>query len=194
MSPDQKLLCVEVSSAAEWRDWLRAHHDSQPGAWLVYFKPHTKRNCAAYGESVEEALCFGWVDNLVRKLDEDRYARRFVPRKPDSNWSASNRKRIRDLVSQGRMEPAGLALVAAAKASGHWKDHQRPAISEDMPDELRRGLDADPVASDFQASLTPKQQLHFNIWINAAARPDTRARRVAESLRLLAAGEKLGMK
>lgn len=194
MSAELKFPLVDVAGIEQWRNWLAAHHASEQGAWLVYYKPHSGKPTLKYGDSVEEALCFGWVDNLVRKLDENRYARRFVPRKPDSNWSASNRQRIRRLTEAGRMQDAGLALVAAAKRSGHWKDHQRPAVSEDMPDELATGLAEDPGARAFFESITPKQQLQFIVWINAAARPDTRARRVAESLRLLGTSHKLGMK
>jgi uncharacterized protein YdeI (YjbR/CyaY-like superfamily) len=185
---------VEVSGAAEWRAWLAANHDHAPGAWLVYFKPHTSKPCASYAESVEEALCFGWVDNLVRKLDEDRYARRFIPRRPDSNWSASNRDRVRRLVAEGRMEAPGLALVEAARRSGHWRDHQPPEVSCDPPNELLVEFDKDPKARGFYDSLTDRQRTQFITWINLAKRSTTRARRIAETMQLLRAGRKLGMK
>lgn len=113
---------LEIPDLGAWREWLRQHHDRQAGVWLVYFKPHTRRPTLSYGASVEEALCFGWVDNLIRKLDEDRYARRFTPRKPDSNWSASNCRRVERLIEAGRMTEHGLALVEAARRSGRWHD------------------------------------------------------------------------
>lgn len=184
---------LEITTLAEWHDWLQANHDRVRGVWLVYFKPASGRTGLAYGESVEEALCWGWVDNLVRRIDEGRYCRRFVPRKPDSNWSASNRKRVRALEAAGRMQPAGLALVEAARRSGHWKDHQRPAISSEMPAELAEGLREIPSARRGFDALTARQQMEYLHWINAASRPATRARRVAASLEQLAQGRPLGM-
>lgn len=120
MSPDGKLPLVDVVDLEQWRRWLRDHHAHAVGAWLVYYKTHADRSGLVYGESVEEALCWGWVDNGVRRIDEDRFARRFVPRKPDSRWSDSNRRRVQTLLEQGLMQPAGLALVEAAKRSGRW--------------------------------------------------------------------------
>ena len=186
---------VEAEDGAAWRAWLAANHDRYPrGVWLVYFKPHADRSGVDYNTSVEEALCFGWVDSLLRKLDEDRYARKFTPRKAASNWSASNRKRVRKLIAQGRMTEIGMALVDQARAAGKWKDHRPPEISQEMPKELAVVLATDEGARAFYESLTEKQAGYFVVWINAAKRPDTRARRVAESLRLLSSGQKLGMK
>ena len=116
------LTLVEVPRAEAWRAWLESHHARAAGAWLVFHKAHTGRPSPSYGEAVDEAVCFGWVDNLMRRIDDDRYARRFVPRKPDSKWSESNVQRVNRLLAEGRMAPAGLASVAEAKKRGTWPD------------------------------------------------------------------------
>ena len=99
---------LDVRSRQAWRDWLAEHHASSSEIWLVYHKKHTGVTCVDYGHSVEEALCFGWIDILVRRLDEDRYARKFTPRKPNSRWSDSNLRRYADLAERGLLEAPGL--------------------------------------------------------------------------------------
>jgi uncharacterized protein YdeI (YjbR/CyaY-like superfamily) len=195
MSNPLEMHMVYARDRAAWRAWLEENHASEPaGVWLVYYKPHSGKPTVAYDESVEEALCFGWVDSLIRKLDADRYARKFTPRKPDSSWSESNRKRVGKLVAQGLMTAAGLRLVEAAKASGRWDRDPRPDVSADPAPEFGVALQASPGAADFFDSLTAAQQRQFITWINLAKQPATRQRRVAESIELLEQGQKLGMK
>ena len=108
-----------ASNRKAWRDWLTNNHDSEKqGVWLVYYKQHVGKPTIEYNESVEEALCFGWVDILIKKLDEERIARKFTPRKEKSHWSESNRKRVAGLIEQGLMTEHGMACVEAAKKSG----------------------------------------------------------------------------
>lgn len=195
MSNPLEMHMVYARDRAAWRAWLEENHVSEPaGVWLVYFKPHTGKPAVAYDESVEEALCFGWVDSLIRKLDDDRYARKFTPRKPDSFWSESNRRRVDKLTEQGLMTAAGLRLVEAAQASGRWDQDSRPEVSGEPAPEFRAALQASPGAAGFFDSLTAAQQRQFVTWINVAKRPETRARRVVESIALLEQGKKLGMK
>lgn len=178
-----------------WRAWLEQNHASEPdGVWLVYYKPHTGKPTIGYDDSVEEALCFGWVDSLIRKLDENRYARKFTPRKEDSNWSESNRQRVERLIEQDLMTEVGLALVASAKASGRWEEDPRPQVSDRPAPEFRDALAANRAAAHFFDGLTLSQQRQFSLWINGAKKPETRARRVSESVALLEQGRKLGMK
>ena len=105
---------------AAWRAWLEANHASAPEIWLVFLKKHVAEPCVSLDEAVEEALCFGWVDSLLRRIDDRSHALRFTPRKPGSRWSASNKARVERLTREGRMAPAGLAAVAAAKERGTW--------------------------------------------------------------------------
>jgi hypothetical protein len=105
---------LDVRSRQRWRTWLRKHHTSSTGVWLVFYKDHTGVNTLSYEDSVREALCFGWIDSLIKRLDDDRYARKFTPRKPSSKWSDSNRKRWTALKTEGLLEPAGIAAVRLA--------------------------------------------------------------------------------
>jgi uncharacterized protein YdeI (YjbR/CyaY-like superfamily) len=190
-----ELNTVYVSDRDRWRAWLAKNHDREPdGVWLVYYKQHSGKPSIEYDASVEEALCFGWVDSLIRKLDEERYARKFTPRKPDSHWSESNRRRVERLTAQGRMEAPGLALVEHAKANGRWQDAPEPAISETISAEFRRALDRSEAARLFFEKLTDAQRRHYVVWINQAKMEPTKRRRINESIKLLEQGRKLGMK
>src|SRR5689334_11788668 len=106
-----KLGTLRVGSRRQWRAWLRAHHTSSPGIWLVFYKAHTGVRSIAYEDTVREALCFGWIDSLVKRLDDDRYALKVTPRKPASKWSDINRKRWMELKTTGRLTSAGLAAA-----------------------------------------------------------------------------------
>jgi len=110
MRPAETLL---VSSRDEWRAWLAENHDRQPAVWLVFFKGRAAAAGISYEDAVEEALCFGWIDSSVRRIDDERYAQRFSPRKRKSAWSDSNIQRVRKLIREGRMTPAGLAVIPA---------------------------------------------------------------------------------
>jgi uncharacterized protein YdeI (YjbR/CyaY-like superfamily) len=109
MNSAEPLQTLEVTLREEWRAWLAEHHDREAAIWLVFWKKHTGRPCVSYQDAVDEALCFGWIDTLVRRLDDDRYAQKFMPRKPKSNWTEANRRIFARLVREGRMTPAGLA-------------------------------------------------------------------------------------
>ncbi len=111
---------LRVESRAAWREWLQAHHATSPGVWLVTYKRAHGDRYVAYDDVVEEALCFGWVDNTTKRVDDDRTSTRCVPRRARSSWSASNRARIERLEVAGRLAPAGRAAVEAAKAGGTW--------------------------------------------------------------------------
>jgi len=195
MANPLEISTLYVRDRAAWRAWLEEHHETeQQGIWLVYYKPHTGKPTLEYGESVEEALCFGWVDSLIRKLDEQRYARKFTPRKPDSRWSESNRERAERLIAQGLMTRHGLALVEAAKASGAWDAGDRPQLSDEPAPEFLRALAGNHAARAFFEKLTDRQRRDYVWWINEAKQDATRLRRIRESISLLEQGRKLGMK
>jgi len=184
-----------VRNRLQWRNWLEQHHVSDTsGIWLVYYKQHSGKPSIGYEESVEEALCFGWVDSLIKRLDDDRYARKFTPRKPTSNWSESNRKRIARLEKRGMMTEAGLASVAAAKASGSWFGSNGSENSERIPEEFNKLLADNHAARVFFKKLTDAQRRNYLRWINQAQQESTRHRRMRESIILLEQGRVLGMK
>jgi len=154
----------------------------------VLFKAHTGITSILYEDMVREALCFGWIDSLVKRLDDERFAIKVTPRKPASKWSAINRQRWTALREAGLLMPAGLA---AAPTDNTYAP--RPVIPV-LPAYIAKALRAHPRAWKFFRELAPTDRRNFVVWIHIAKRPETRARRIRESIALLAAGKKLGLK
>ena len=143
----------------------------------------------SYGDSVEEALCFGWVDSLIKRLDDDRYARKFTPRKPDSAWSTINRRRYVDLKSRGLLASAGLERPPTNRSG----DAPRPSMAT-LPPDLERQLKANAKAKRFFDVLAPSYRRMYIAWIDAAKREETKQKRIREVIMMLAAGRKPGLK
>ena len=183
-----ELTTLRVTSRRQWRAWLTRHHTSCPGVWLVFYKAHTGVKSIPYEDTVREALCFGWIDSLIKRLDDDRYALKVTPRKPASKWSAINRKRWAELKAAGLLTSPGLA---AAPTSNTYAP--RPVIPQ-LPVYIARALRANSRAWTFFRELAPTYRRDFVVWIHMAKQPETRARRIRESISLLAAGKKLGLK
>ena len=183
-----ELMMLEVRDRQQWRTWMGKHHASSPGAWLVFYKDHTGVKSIPYEDSVREALCFGWIDSLIKRVDDDRYARKFTPRNPSSKWSDINRKRWVELEAAGLLTAAGLAAAPTGNTYAPL-----PAIP-DLPAYIADALKANPKAWSFFQELAPTYRRHFVIWIHSAKQPETRERRIRESIALLAAGKKLGLK
>ena len=182
------LITLDVRSRRAWRAWLARHHTSSPGVWLVFHKSHTGVKSMPYEDGVREALCFGWIDSLIKRLDEDRYALKFTPRKPSSKWSAINRRRWTELKAEGALRPAGLAAAPTANVYG-----PKPTIP-DLPGYIAHALKEHPKAWAFFHTLAPTYRRNFVVWIHIAKRPETREKRLRESIELLSAGKKLGLK
>jgi uncharacterized protein YdeI (YjbR/CyaY-like superfamily) len=180
---------VEVATREELRAWLGAHHATSRGVWLVTAKRGTGRPMIPYDAIVEEALCFGWIDSLPRSLDAERSMRLLTPRKPTSNWSRVNRKRVEKLLAEGRMAPAGRDAVDAAKASGRWQALDAVEALT-IPPDLGRALSADPEAAANWEAFPRSAKRAILEWIAAAKRADTRARRVASTVSEAAAGRR----
>lgn len=185
---------VYVKTRKEWRNWLEQYHDKSTGIWLVFYRKQTGKLALDYDEAVEEALCFGWIDSIIKKIDNEMYVRKLTPRKADSQWSEANRKRIRKLRKRGLMTQAGIKRVNEAKASGLWGKARRPDVSLEIPRELKSALAKNRKAKSFFDQLAPSYKKRFIGWIATAKRLETRKRRVSESIALLEQGEKLGMK
>lgn len=183
---------VYVPSRAAWRAWLAEHHASKREVWLIYYKRGTGRPRVEYGDAVEEALCFGWIDSTVKTLDAERYAQRFSPRKPGSNWSTPNLIRVKKLVASGLMTPAGAAhLPSRTEAKAFHRKHQkRLAGTTVAPRDLAAALRATPEAHAQWKVLTPGYKRLFVRWITDAKQAATRARRVAMAVSRLARGLK----
>jgi uncharacterized protein YdeI (YjbR/CyaY-like superfamily) len=176
---------AQPASRAEWRQWLADHHASAPGVWLVYFKKETGHPSVTYPEAVEEALCFGWIDSHPRKLDAERTQLLFTPRKPKSGWSKVNKERLARLEAAGLLMPAGLAAIARAKQNGAWESLDA-AEAGTVPDDLAAALAADATAGRNFAAFSPTARKMILTWVLGAKQPATRARRVAETVRLAA--------
>jgi uncharacterized protein YdeI (YjbR/CyaY-like superfamily) len=186
MATELKLL--EVRSRQQWRRWLKQNHASSAGVWLVFYKGDTRPQGLSYEDLVREALCFGWIDSLIKRLDDDRYARKLTPRKPTSKWSEINRQRWAELKESGLLAPAG---IAAAPTGDTYA--AKPTIPE-LPAYVASALKASPQAWRFFQQLAPTYRRQFVAWIHLAKRPETREKRIRESIALLAAGKKLGLK
>ena len=190
MSPEITETFFAVDRAV-WRDWLERHHAEKREIWLVFLKRHLKEPCVTYDEAVEEALCFGWIDGVLRRIDDREHAVRFTPRKPRSVWSESNVARVERLIAEGRMTEAGLALVRAAKESGAWEEAASGRL-EVTPDDLAAALADVPAADAAWRAWAPSHRRQYIYWVLDAKRSETRARRIAEVVRLSAAPRESG--
>ena len=183
------LKTLDVRTAAAWRAWLAKHHESESGVWLIFQKRHTGRPSIAYEDAVDEALCYGWIDSLIKRLDDDRYARKFTPRKPDSRWSTANRKRYARLQASGRLTPAGRKLAPTDRSG----DAPRPA-GAGTPRYIEQAIKRHRIAWKFFQSLAPSYRRSYIAWIDSAKREETKASRLREAIEMLEAGQKPGLK
>lgn len=185
----EPLPLLEVADRAELRVWLSEHHATSGGVRLAVTKKGRTATSLTYEEAVLEALAFGWIDSTAGRLDDDRYVVQFTPRKHGGNWARSNKARVEQLLAEGLMTPAGMAVIEAAKADGSWE-----AIDdvEDMtvPDDLAAALAEDPLALAFWDALPPGQRKLSLYRINGAKRPETRAKRIAETVRAAREGRR----
>jgi uncharacterized protein YdeI (YjbR/CyaY-like superfamily) len=190
--PNRLLPEVRVPDRAAWRAWLAQNHDREKrGVWLIFHKGRPAGSTLEYDESVEEALCFGWVDSIVKRIDDATYCRKFTPRKLDSAWSTSNKKRVAKIIKEGRMTEHGLVKIRAARKSGSWEKDPAPNLNRPMPPEFAEALARDRKADDFFHQLPPSQRKIYVWWIASAKRPETKTARLAKALALLAAGKRL---
>ena len=185
----KSLKTFTAKNTGQWRKWLADHHDSESEVWLVFYKRHTKRPSIAHTDALDEALCFGWIDSLVKRLDEERYAVKFTPRKPDSKWSAINRKRYAALQASGRLMPAGVARAPTDRIAVPPSRRAWP-----LPDYIAKTLRKNATAWNTFQQLAPSHRRKYIGWIDSAKRQETKMKRLKEAIDLLAAGKKLGLK
>jgi uncharacterized protein YdeI (YjbR/CyaY-like superfamily) len=186
---------LHVVQRGEWRAWLQANGAKEREVWLVFFKRHTGRKRLEYGDAVEEALCFGWVDSIIRRLDEDRYAQKFTPRRTGSGWSDLNIARARKMIAAGLMTPAGSAMFdPALLRRSPTPSPAKAAEKRPIPAYISAALADDARARAFFESLAPSYRRLYVSWVDSAKKEETRQRRLAEMLSTLRSGRKLGMK
>jgi uncharacterized protein YdeI (YjbR/CyaY-like superfamily) len=183
---------LAVKTLSEWRAWLQQHHASESEVWLVFHKQHTGIRSIDYQDALDEALCYGWVDSLIKRLDADRFARKFTPRKADSRWSDVNRQRYAQLEARGRLKPAGIARAPGARGSA--PKPERRALPSKLPSHIEAALQKHPAARKHYDALPPSHQRRYFAWIESAKREETKLRRLDEAIRMLIRGEALGLK
>jgi uncharacterized protein YdeI (YjbR/CyaY-like superfamily) len=181
-----------VKDRSEWRRWLEQHHKTEPDIWLIFPKVHTGTPRIPYADAVEEALCFGWIDSIMRRIDDEKSAQRFSPRRPTSKWSALNRERARKLIAEGKMTEAGFAALPDLSDDS---DRAIPVPQHiALPADLELALKANlPAWENYQRFTEKYQQLCLR-WITAAKKDETRVKRIQEFVELTARNQKIGMK
>ena len=185
---------VYAASRKEWRTWLEKNHATADEIWLVYYKKHTGKPSVEYTDSVEEALCFGWIDGLKRSLNEETYTHRFTPRRARSRWSPLNIKLAKKMIKEGKMTQAG--LEAFNQRVSYDDDITMPRNAREIPltPELEKALRANKKAWDNFNNLAPSYRKHYVGWLRSAKKQETRERRLKEAIQLLSQNKKLGMK
>jgi uncharacterized protein YdeI (YjbR/CyaY-like superfamily) len=179
---------LQFADAAAWERWLAEEHAAARGVWLKIAKKATGIPTVTHAEALVEALCYGWIDGQRAPHDKSFFLQRFTPRRPRSKWSQVNRQKAIELIERGRMQPAGLAEVEAAKGDGRWEAAYAPQSSLTVPEDFQQALDENLAAKEFFATLRGVRRYSFIYRIQDAKRPETRARRIREFVAMLAEG------
>ncbi len=186
---------ITCKNRAEWRDWLGKNHGRSEGIWLVFYKKHTGKPTVKYNEAVEEALCFGWIDSIIKRIDADTYAQKFTPRRTSSKWSQTNIERAKRMMESARMTDAGMKKFGQVLEGKIRPEKKRPIIKDlSVPPAFAKALKEHPQACDYFEGLAESRRRPFLLWITLAKKEETRARRIQEAIRLLRQGKKLGLK
>jgi len=181
---------LEFKTQKDWQKWLDRNHSQQEGVWLKFAKKNTGVKTVSYTEALEEALCFGWIDSQVQKFDEVYYLQKFSPRRAKSVWSKINRDKIERLIAEGKMRPAGLAQVEAAKADGRWDAAYDAQSTAEIPDDFKKALGKNKKAAQFYETLT-KANKYAIIWrLHHSKRPETRERNIKKFIDMLESDQK----
>jgi uncharacterized protein YdeI (YjbR/CyaY-like superfamily) len=179
------------TSPQEWQDWLSEHHRTSTGIWIKFAKKNSGIESIDYRQALDLALRYGWIDAQKDSFDTSYWLQRFCPRGPRSKWSKINTVRAEELIAEGLMTAAGLAEVERAKADGRWDAAYAPASTITVPQDLREALDAVPAAAEFFETLSSQNRYAVLYRIQDAKRPQTRAKRIATFVEMLAEGKTL---
>lgn len=182
---------VHFTTAAEWRAWLAANHQRFTGVWLAQYKPRTGQPTIDYEDAVCEALCFGWIDSTYRRIDDERGALWWSPRRKGSLWARTNKVRVERLEAEGRMACAGRAAVERARADGSWTVLE-PVEALEVPDDLASALARHEGARASWDALPPSARREYLLWIVTAKREATRQQRIGTTAERVASGHRLG--
>lgn len=167
-----------VKDRNEWRGWLEKNYNKEKEVWLTLFKKHSGKVGVSYEDAVEEALCFGWIDGIMKRVDEEKHVQRFSPRNPNSVWSLLNKKRALKMMKRGKMTKAGLVLIDHAKRNGKWQAAYSSKTKPGLPTDLKKALKRNAVAYRNFNNFSNSQQLAYIFWVLGAKRKETREIRV----------------
>jgi len=179
-----------IADRRDWRAWLRKNHKSKKEIWLIYYKKNSGKPRIPYEDAVEEALCYGWIDTNVQRIDDDRYAQKFTPRRKGSKWSESNIRRMEKLIEAGKMTKAGLEFYGE---SAKKRVVKKPVIDMKIPPDLRKALTAKVKALANFNNFAASYRRNYLLWIAAAKRPETRSARIEKVAKWAAENQKPGM-
>jgi uncharacterized protein YdeI (YjbR/CyaY-like superfamily) len=179
------------ATSADWQAWLEQEHASSDGVWVKIAKAGADEPTVSYDEALDVALCFGWIDGQTSRLDDAYWLQRFTPRRKASRWSQRNRGKAEALIAAGRMHEAGLREVQRARDDGRWDAAYAGSATITVPDDLASALAAEPAAAEAFAGLDSRNRYSILYRVGDAKRPETRARRIAKYVAMLAAGDKL---
>jgi uncharacterized protein YdeI (YjbR/CyaY-like superfamily) len=177
-------------SATAWQAWLAKNHASSPGIWMRLFKLNSGHKSITYPEALLEALCYGWIDGLRKAHDAVSYLQRFTPRRPKSIWSKINTRHARRLIKAGRMQPAGLQQIEAAKKDARWNRAYPSPANAKIPDDFLKSLEKNKKAKACFATFDKRNTFSIAYRLQSAKRPETREKRMKAILQMLARGEK----
>src|SRR3712207_5835933 len=181
---------IPFASREAWATWLQERHATSDGLWLKLDKKGSCIDAVTYAEALEVALCYGWIDGQKASFDDRYWLQRFTPRRPRSKWSKVNRQKATELIEAGEMKPAGLREVERAKADGRWDSAYDAQSTATLPDDLRRELEKNHKAREFFSKLDSRNRYAILYQIQDAKRPETRARRIAKYVAMLAEQKK----
>jgi uncharacterized protein YdeI (YjbR/CyaY-like superfamily) len=186
---------LHFKSRAAWRAWLKKNHASSDGLWLIFHKKHSPAPCVSYAEAVEEALCFGWIDSILKRIDDATYRQRFTPRRPGSKWSELNKSRARKMIDEKKMTRAGLdALGIALESDTRTARPLYKTAPTDPPPDFAKALRSNRTAQANWEAFAASYKRRYIAWITSAKQPATRAARIAEAVTLIAENVKSLMK
>ena len=184
-------MALTFNTAADWEAWLEQEHERADEAWIKIAKKASGIESVTHAEALEVALCFGWIDGIRKSFDADWFLQRFTPRRRGSKWSQINSEKVEALMEEGRVRPAGIREYEAAKADGRLDNAYEPQSKMTVPPDLQRALDANPAAVEFFKTLDRQNRFAILYRLHDAKRPETRERKIAQYVEMLAEGRKL---
>ena len=184
---------IYIYKRNDWRDWLTINHNKKKEIWLIYYKKHTGRKRIEYNDAVEIAICFGWIDTTVRRIDDETYMQKYMPRNKRSKWSELNKNRALKMIKSGEMKDSGIQKINEAKGNGNWKNVYGSKEKQEIPEDLLKALKKNNKALNNFLNFAPGYQNNYIYLINDAKREETRIRRILKVVERASENLKPGM-